>query len=128
MVGELGSVFKEGKGGVSSWIRETMGAHLAYFAGWTYWVVHIPYLAQKPQAVVIALGWAIKGDGSLLSSMSTVAIQLICLAVFLLFLWVASRGITSLKKIGTIAGTSIFIMSMLYILLVIAAPSITVIS
>ncbi|MDD6796388.1 MAG: amino acid permease [Clostridiaceae bacterium] len=125
MVGELGSVFKEGKGGVSSWIRETMGAHLAYFAGWTYWVVHIPYLAQKPQAVVIALGWAIKGDGSLLSSMSTVAIQLICLAVFLLFLWVASRGITSLKKIGTIAGTSIFIMSMLYILLVIAAPSIT---
>lgn len=124
MVGELGSVFKEGKAGVSSWIGNTMGTSLAYFAGWTYWVVHIPYLAQKPQAVLIALGWAVKGDGTLVSEMNTLIAQLITLGVFLLFLWVASRGITSLKRIGTIAGTSIFIMSLLYIILVIAAPAI----
>lgn len=125
MVGELGSVFKDGKGGVSSWIRETMGAQLAYFAGWTYWVVHIPYLAQKPQAILIALGWAVKGDGTLVSGMSTIMAQTIILAIFLLFLWVASRGITSLKTIGTIAGTATFIMSLLYIVLVVAAPAIT---
>ena len=64
MVGELGSVFKEGKAGVSTWIRETSGITLAYFAGWTYWVVHIPYLAQKPQTLLVALGWVIKGNGS----------------------------------------------------------------
>ena len=125
MVGELGSVFKDGKAGVSSWIRSTMGAQLAYFAGWTYWVVHIPYLAQKSQAILIALGWAVKGDGTLVSSMNTLTAQLIILAIFLFFLWIASRGINSLKVIGTIAGTAIFVMSMLYILLVIAAPSIT---
>lgn len=124
MVGELGSVFKDGKAGVSSWIRSTMGAQLAYFAGWTYWVVHIPYLAQKPQSVLIALGWAVKGDGTLVSEMNTFVAQFITLGVFLLFLWVASKGVTSLKRIGTIAGTSIFIMSLLYIVLVIAAPSI----
>ncbi|MDZ7548475.1 amino acid permease, partial [Clostridium perfringens] len=39
-------------------------------------------------------------------------------------LWIASRGVTSLKKIGTIAGTSVFVMSMLYILLMVAAPAI----
>lgn len=122
MVGELGSVFKDGKAGVSSWIGYTMGTKLAYFAGWTYWVVHIPYLAQKPQAVLIALGWAVKGDGTLVSDMSTLMAQGIILLIFLFFLWIASRGITSLKRIGTIAGTSIFIMSMLYILLVIVAP------
>lgn len=122
MVGELGSVFKDGKAGVSTWIGNTMGKKLAYFAGWTYWVVHIPYLAQKPQAVLIALGWAVKGDGTLVSDMPTLTAQLITLVIFLIFLWVASRGITSLKTIGNIAGTSIFIMSMLYILLVIAAP------
>ncbi|WP_294352456.1 amino acid permease [uncultured Clostridium sp.] len=125
MVGELGSVFKDGKGGVSSWIRETMGVQLAYFAGWTYWVVHIPYLAQKPQAILIALGWAVKGDGTLVNGMSTIMAQTIILAIFLLFLWVASRGITSLKTIGTIAGTATFIMSLLYIVLVVAAPAIT---
>ena len=125
MVGELGSVFKDGKAGVSSWIRSTMGAQLAYFAGWTYWVVHVPYLAQKSQSILIALGWAIKGDGTLVSSMNTLVAQGIILGIFLFFLWIASRGINSLKTIGTIAGTAVFIMSMLYILLVISAPAIT---
>jgi amino acid transporter len=125
MVGELGSVFKDGKAGVSSWIRETMGSQLAYFAGWTYWVVHVPYLAQKPQAILIALGWAIKGDGTLVSGMNTMVAQTIILAVFLFFVWVASKGVTSLKRIGTIAGTATFVMSMLYILLVVAAPAMT---
>lgn len=47
IVGQLGSTFKEGKGGVSTWIKHTMGPGLAYLAAWTYWVVHIPYLAQN---------------------------------------------------------------------------------
>ncbi|MGL5381571.1 amino acid permease [Clostridium sp.] len=124
MVGELGSTFKDERGGVSAWVKQTMGPTLAYLAGWTYWVVHIPYLAQKPQAVLIALGWTFKQDGTLIKDMSPMIAQLLTLAVFLFFLWIASKGVTSLKKIGTIAGTSIFIMSMLYILLMIAAPAI----
>ena len=124
MVGELGSTFRDEQGGVSAWIRKTMGPTLAYFAGWTYWVVHIPYLAQKPQLVLIALGWAIKQDGTFINGMNTLVAQSLTLLVFLIFLYVASRGITSLKKIGTVAGTSIFAMSMLYILLMIAAPAI----
>ena len=38
MVGELGSTFKHAGGGVSSWIHETIGPKMAYYAGWTYWV------------------------------------------------------------------------------------------
>lgn len=124
MVGELGSTFKDGKGGVSTWIRKTMGPTLAYFAGWTYWVVHIPYLAQKAQSVLIALGWVVKQDGTVINEMNTIIAQGLTLIVFLIFLYVASRGITSLKRIGTIAGTSVFVMSMLYILLMVAAPAI----
>lgn len=123
MVGQLGSTFKEGKGGVSSWIKETMGAKIAYFAAWTYWVVHVPYLAQKPQAILIALGWAVKGDGTFIKEMSTLLVQFLCLVIFLIFLWMASRGITSLKRIGTLAGMSIFVMSILYIILAVAAPT-----
>lgn len=47
IVGQLGSTFKDGKGRVSTGLN-TMGPGLAYLAAWTYWVVHIPYLAQKP--------------------------------------------------------------------------------
>ncbi|MDR1013335.1 MAG: amino acid permease [Lactobacillales bacterium] len=122
MVGELGSTFKDGAGGVSSWVKNTATKRLAYLAGWTYWVVHIPYLAQKPQVILIAFGWIVRKDGNLTDKLSTLVLQTICLAIFLLFLWLASRGISALKKIGTIAGVAMFIMSILYILLMIASP------
>lgn len=123
MVGQLGSTFRHGKGGVSSWIKETMGARIAYLAAWTYWVVHVPYLAQKPQAILIAIGWAVKQNGMFIKELSTLLVQSLCLVIFLLFLWMASRGVTSLRRIGTIAGISVFVMSILYIVLAIAAPS-----
>lgn len=100
MVGQLGSTFRHGKGGVSSWIKETMGARIAYLAAWTYWVVHVPYLAQKPQAILIALGWAVKQNGVFIKELSTLLVQSLCLVIFLLFLWMASRGVTSLRRIG----------------------------
>lgn len=124
MVGELGSTFKEGKAGVSSWIHSTQGPLLAYLAGWTYWVVHVPYLAQKPQMVLVALGWGIFQNGTFTKMFSPMVLQLMTLAIFLFFLWIASRGITSLKRIGMVAGTSMLVMSFLYVILMLAAPAI----
>ncbi|MGS9092570.1 amino acid permease, partial [Salmonella enterica subsp. enterica serovar Infantis] len=72
MVGQLGSTFNVVNGGVSTWFMHTMGRGLAYLAAWTYWFVHIPYLAQKPQAILIAFGWALKGDGSLIKEYTVV--------------------------------------------------------
>ncbi|MCR8643632.1 amino acid permease [Paenibacillus sp. N1-5-1-14] len=122
MVGQMGSAFKHSKGGVSSWIKETMGSNLAYMAAWTYWVVHIPYLAQKPQSILVALGWVFTGGGGLTKQFSTFWLQFITLVIFVFFVWIASRGIASLKRIGTIAGISVFIMSILYIVLAVTAP------
>ncbi len=51
IVGQLGSTFKDSPGGVSSWIENTTTKKLAFYAAWTYWVVHIPYLAQKLQGI-----------------------------------------------------------------------------
>lgn len=125
MVGEMGSAFKDSTGGVSSWIKETCTPFLAYLAGWTYWVVHIPYLAQKPQSILIALGWAVKHNGSLTKTMNPIVLQSISLILFLLFLWFASSGVNSLKRIGSIAGTAMFIMSILFIILACTAPALT---
>ena len=124
MVGELGSVFKDAKGGVSSWIKETIGPKMAFYAGWTYWIVHMPYISQKPTGAIIAAGWAIFGDGRL-SQMDTLYLQLGGLLIFFVTLFIASRGVNWIKRISSIAGTSIFVMSLLFILMMIAAPSIT---
>lgn len=125
MVGEMGSAFKDSTGGVSSWVKETCTPFFAYLAGWTYWVVHVPYLAQKPQSILIALGWAIKHNSSFTKTMSPVLLQFLSLVIFLFFLWVASRGVSFLKKIGSVAGTAMLVMSILFVILACSAPALT---
>lgn len=124
MVGELGSAFKSHGGGVSSWIGETIGPKLAYYAGWTYWIVHMPYISQKPNNIMIASSWAIFQDNRI-SSMNTKVLQISCLIIFVIAMYIASKGLNPLKKLSSLAGISMFIMSMLFILLMIAAPAIT---
>lgn len=124
MVGELGSAFKNEGGGVSSWVNHTIGPRVAYMAGWTYWIVHMPYISQKPNGSVIAASWAIFREARV-SQMNTRVLAVICLVLFAFALWIASRGIGVLKKLTSIAGSTMFIMSLLFILMMITAPAIT---
>ena len=62
IVGQLGSTFKESGGGVSDWVEKTSTKRLAYFAAWTYWVVHIPYLAQKATGSFDSAGLGYSGE------------------------------------------------------------------
>ena len=61
-------------------------------------------------------------NGSTYDTFPTIAVQMATLAVFLFFCWVASRGLNPLKKLATIAGSSMFVMSILFILMMFAAP------
>ena len=124
MVGELGSAFKTSGAGVSSWINDTINPKIAYFAGWTYWVCHITYIASKGSKGLKALSWAVFCNAETYDAFPPLYIQLATLIVLLFFCWVASRGLNPLKKLASIAGTSMFIMSILYIVLMIAAPAI----
>lgn len=122
MVGELGSAFRSSGAGVSSWINKTIGPKAAYFAGWTYWVCHITYIASKGSGGLKALSWAIFCNAEVYDTLSSVYIQLATLVILLFFCWVASKGMNPLKKLAGIAGTSLFIMSLLYIVLMLAVP------
>lgn len=124
MVGELGSAFKGAGGGVSSWILKTIGPRMAYMAGWTYWIVHMPYISQKPNGSLIAASWAVFRDNRI-SSVNTRVLQAACLVLFIFAVWVASRGLNVLKKLATLAGSTMFMMSLLFIVMMVAAPAIT---
>ena len=124
MVGELGSAFKNEGGGVSSWLHQTTNAKLAYYAGWTYWACHITYIASKGSGGLKAVSWAIFREAETYDAIPTIYIQLATFVVLLLGCFIASRGINPLKKLLTLAGTTMFIMSLLYIVMMFAAPAI----
>ena len=121
MVGELGSAFKDKGGGVTSWISETCNSKIAYYAGWTYFAVHITYIASKGTGALKAASWLVFQNGTTYSTFPTVYIQLATLGLLLLFAWIASRGLNPLKKLATLAGTSMFVMSILYIVMMFGA-------
>lgn len=124
MVGELGSAFKGEGGGVSSWLYKTMSPKVAYYAGWTYWACHITYIASKGSGGLKALSWAVFRNAETYDSFPTIYIQMATLAILLIGCYIASRGINPLKKLLTLAGTCTFIMSLLYIVMMFAAPAI----
>ena len=123
MVGELGSTFPLQGAGVSSWIGKTIGPTAAYFAGWTYWIVHMPYISQKPSKIIVAFGWALFRDNRV-QNLPTYLISIISLVIFALAIVLALRGIGFLKKISSIAGAATFILSLMYIVMMFAAKSI----
>lgn len=123
MVGRLGSTFEASEGGVSDWIKLTSTKRLAFFAAWTYWVVQIPYLAQKPQTILIALGWVIQGNGEFLDSLSMPLLVGLCLVAFLLLLYISTKGLKALKFLGTLAGEAMLVMLILFILLAVSEES-----
>ena len=51
-------------------------------------------------------------------------VQIATGVVFLFFCWVASKGLSPLKALTTAAGSSMFVMSILFIIMMIAAPAI----
>lgn len=124
MVGELGSAFKNEGGGVSSWIYGTIGSKLAYYAGWTYFACHITYIASKGSGSLKALSWMVFRNAETYDSFPTLYVQLATLGVFLIGCFIASRGLNPLKKLLSLAGTCMFIMSILYIVMMFAAPAI----
>lgn len=122
MVGQLGSTFKDSEGGVSDWVKHTSTKQLAYLAAWTYWAVQIPYLAQKPQRILISLGWVFQGNGNILSNMSMPMIVGLGLVIFAFLLFLSTKGLKALKFFGSLAGGSMLVMSILFILLAVGLP------
>ena len=124
MVGELGSAFKDESGGVSAWIYRTQNAKLAYYAGWTYWACHITYIASKGSGFLKALSWAVFRNAETYDTLPTMYVQLATLAVVLIACLITARGLNPLKRLLTIAGACTFVLSLLYILMMFAAPAV----
>ena len=86
MVGELGSAFKNSGGGVNSWVYDTIGPKVAYYAGWTYWACHITYIASKGSGSLKALSWAVFRNAETYDTFPTIGVQMATLGVFLIVL------------------------------------------
>ncbi|ALB28099.1 APC family permease [Companilactobacillus heilongjiangensis] len=123
MVGQLGSTFDDDGGGLTSWVRETSGEFLGYFAAWTYWAASIPYVVDTANTIAVALGWVVNGNAKLQTQMSNSHFALFTLLIFIFFIIIQSRFERSLEILSTIGGIAMFGMTVLFVLMTVTALS-----
>lgn len=127
MVGELGAVFKNESGGVSSWIGRTISPKAAFIVAWIYWAIETPYLSQKPSKIIVDFGWVFFGEDVLGKAIGydILKLQAIGIAIFLIGVWISRKGLKVLSIVSSLAGTFMFVLSMMFVLVVFVAPAIT---
>lgn len=123
MVGQLGSTFDDDGGGLTSWVRETSGEFLGYFAAWTYWAASIPYVVDTANTIAVALGWVANGNARLQTQMSNSHFALFTLLIFIFFIIIQSRFERSLEVLSTIGGIAMFGMTVLFVIMTVTALS-----
>ena len=121
MVGQLGSTFDDDGGGLTSWVRETSGEFLGYFAAWTYWAASIPYVVDTANTIAVALGWVVNGNAKLQTQMSNSSFALFTLLIFVFFIIIQSRFEHSLEVLSTIGVIAMFGMTVLFVVMTVTA-------
>ena len=121
MVGQLGSTFDDDGGGLTSWVRDTSGELLGYFAAWTYWAASIPYVVDTSNTIAVALGWVFNGNANLQTQMSNSSFALFTLLIFVFFIIIQSRFEHSLEVLSTIGGIAMFGMTVLFVVMTVTA-------
>jgi len=122
MVGQLGSTFQNEGGGLSSWIRSTNGDLAGYMVAFLYWIAGLPYVVDVANSVVVSISWLVKGNGDLNKYMSTFMFAVFTAIIFLGFIWFQHLFKNkSLEIMSTIGGAAMFIMTILFVVMTVAA-------
>jgi amino acid transporter len=121
IVAHLGSQFDQRGGGITSWMRETNGDKVGYFAAWFYWISGLPYVVDVANSVVISLGWILTGNGDIQSHLGNAWFGLLTAFIFVGFIWLQHFFKNkSLEIMSTIGGGAMFIMTVLFVIMTFA--------
>jgi len=118
IVAHMGSTFSEHGGGITSWIRETNGDAVGYYAAWFYWITGLPYVVDVANSVVISLGWLIAGNGNIQDNLGNAWFGILTAVIFVVFIWIQHFFKNrSLEIMSTIGGGAMFIMTILFVIM-----------
>lgn len=112
MLSEYGAAFKDHKGGIYSWMAESLNPKFAFVGTFMWYASYIIWMVNVGSGIWIPLSNAIFGVDKTqqwtpfgLSGVQTLGV----LAIFwiILITFVSSRGLNSIKKVTSIGGTAV---------------------
>ena len=111
-------LFPRHGGGITSWMRETNGDTVGYYAAWFYWITGLPYVVDVANSVVISFGWIANGNGNIQANLGNVWFGILTAVIFVIFIWLQHFFKNkSLEIMSTIGGGAMFIMTVLFVVM-----------
>ncbi len=115
MLAEYGSTFKEAKGGIYSWLAESIGEKMAFIGTFIWLSSWIIWMLSTSTKVWIPLSTLISGSDQtqtwgILGLSSTQTIGILGIVWILSVTFFATRGVSSIAKISSLGG--IFVMGL----------------
>jgi len=113
MVTELGSAFKEEKGGIYSWMERSVGPTYAFIGTFMWYASYLIWMVSVSNSILVPLTNLIFGTTTL---PSTLIISLFAIAWMILVTFMSLRGLDSVKKFASVGGIAVLSLNVILIL------------
>lgn len=116
MIAELGSAYKNEKGGIYSWMEKSVGPRYAFVGIFMWYASYIVWMVNVASTIWIPLSNAIFGrdttsSWALFGLSSTQTLGILGVLWLLLVLFLISKGLDSIKKVTSIGGSAVALLN-----------------
>ncbi|MDR2832544.1 MAG: glutamate/gamma-aminobutyrate family transporter YjeM [Streptococcaceae bacterium] len=113
MVTELGSAFKEEKGGIYSWMDRAVGPRFAFIGTFMWYASYLVWMVSVSNTILVPLTNLIFGTTNL---PSTTIISIIAIIFMAMVTFMSLRGLDAVKKFASVGGVAVLSLNVILIL------------
>ncbi|GAB2027448.1 glutamate/gamma-aminobutyrate family transporter YjeM [Lactovum odontotermitis] len=114
MVTEMGSAFKEARGGIYSWMEEAVNPTFAFIGTFMWYASYIIWMVTVSSKILLPIVNLIFGNSDKMPNIGWISIvAVIWMALITL---AVSRGVDTIKKFTSVAGTAVLALNVILIL------------
>ena len=116
MIAEFGSAYKDKKGGIYSWMEDSVGPRFAFIGIFMWYTSYIVWMVNTATNIWVPFSNAVFGsdrtsEWSLLNLTSPQTIGVLGTLWLVLVFILISRGLKSVKKVTSIGGTAVLLLN-----------------
>ena len=120
IIAELASVNPQRRGGIYSWIENSLGHRWAFFGTWSYFISNLFYLQFVFARIPVMASWALFGENRFTDA-NVAFLPYFSIVLCLMLTWIATLGVRSFSRLSNLGGKLTFAVTGIFILFALLA-------
>lgn len=107
MVTEMGSAFKNEKGGIYSWMEKAAGPTFALIGTFMWYASYVIWMVNVSTSIMAPLTTFVTGDPTYITNISTKVLSIIAIVWMIFITFASSKGINAITKFTNAGGFAV---------------------